>query len=166
MQKLAHIVLLSSLVLLASCSSFNSKSAADNAVVPIVATPDLTGSGEVPPPAVPATAANPDETPTTTTDAGTTGTPVSATVGGLSSGDQDKLSHALDAPIGQPTTWVSTANCLTYTVVPTTKVTINGNPYCRKYNVKVERGARTSAYTGTACVGADSTWKVASESGN
>lgn len=155
---LPRITVILSVMLLSSCSSlpFGSTPSADQPVVPTTQV-DAATNGTTP------AASAPDETPTTTTDAGTTNAAVG---GGMSASDQGKLSHALDAPLGQPTTWVSETNGTTYTVVPTAKVNINGNPYCRKYNVKSEKGSQSNAYTGTACVSADSSWKVASQSGN
>lgn len=156
---LPKLSVLASIILLSSCSSLNfGGSSSAPAVVPVTQADADATQGTAPA----ATPTTPEETATTTTDAGTTSTPVG---GGMSASDQDKLSHALDGPIGQPTTWVSETNGTTYTVVPTTKVTINGNPYCRKYNVKTEKGSRSNAYTSTACVSADSSWKVATESG-
>lgn len=139
---------------LSSCSSFNFGTTQPSAVQPIVPVTQADATLG----AAPDAQAQPEETATTTTDAGTTQTPVG---GGMSPSDQNKLSHALDAPLGQPTTWVSETNGTSYTVVPTTKVTINGNPYCRKYNVKTEKGSQSNAYTSTACVSADSSWKIA-----
>jgi surface antigen len=148
-------------LILVSCS--NHTNSAPSAVEPIVPVAAVDETDAAATPADPNQQAVPNETPTTTTDAGTTSTPVG---NGMSASDQNKLSHALDAPLGQPTSWVSESNGTSYTVVPTTKVTINGNPYCRKYNVKAERAGRSSAYTSTACVSSDSSWKVATETGN
>lgn len=73
--------------------------------------------------------------------------------------DRSRLSHALDSPIGKPTTWTNKQSGTTYTVTPTEKVVLNENPYCRRYTVVTIRGSRTKTTTGTACVGNDSSWR-------
>lgn len=74
--------------------------------------------------------------------------------------DKSKLSHALDKPLGKPTQWVNQNTGTTYTVVPTEKLAINGNPYCRKYTLTALRGGNTHEVNGTACVAAsNSNWE-------
>lgn len=73
--------------------------------------------------------------------------------------DQTALSHALDKAPGKSTHWTNKLNGTDYTVVPTRKITINGNPYCREYHVTITSGSNTRERTGTACVGQDSNWQ-------
>lgn len=75
--------------------------------------------------------------------------------------DRSKLAHALDNAPGKITQWVNRNSGISYTVTPTKKVTINGNPYCRVYEVVSNRGNKTEQMTGTACVAEDSSWQSA-----
>lgn len=80
----------------------------------------------------------------------------------MDSSDRSKLSHALDNPIGKATTWVNETTNTTYTVVPTKKITINGNPFCREYTMTESRGGRKYERYGTACVDTTSSkWQSA-----
>ncbi len=72
--------------------------------------------------------------------------------------DKSKLPRALDAGLGKATTWTNGSSGITYTVVPTRKVTIGGNQFCRSYSITAVRGGDTDQYTGTACLGDDSNW--------
>lgn len=72
--------------------------------------------------------------------------------------DRNKLSHALDAGIGKATSWVNTATGARYTVVPTQKVSVGGNPFCRKYKIATERNGSSKEVEGTACVATDGAW--------
>ena len=77
--------------------------------------------------------------------------------------DRTKLWHALDNAVGKPTHWVNSNTNIDYTAVPTEKVVIGGNPYCRKYTVSAIRNGNKEEMNGTACVGDDSNWKAVKE---
>jgi surface antigen len=96
------------------------------------------------------------------------GTPTAASgerigLGSMDSSDKSKMSHALDKPLGKSTHWVNESTGVAYTVVPTGKVSINGNPYCRRYTTTSEKGDRKRENSGTACVGSDSNWESISK---
>lgn len=74
--------------------------------------------------------------------------------------DKTKMFHALDKPLGKASEWTNQSTNIHYTVVPTEKVEINGNPFCRRYNVTAQRGGNSRQFSGTACVGADSNWQT------
>jgi surface antigen len=75
--------------------------------------------------------------------------------------DQSKLSHALDNGLGKSTQWTNAATGVTYTVVPTKKITLGDNPYCREYTVTSTKGGSTQQVNGTACLGKDASWRPA-----
>lgn len=81
----------------------------------------------------------------------------------MDSADKSKLHHALDNPIGKATTWINETTNVTYTVVPTKKVTIGGNPFCREYRLTEKRGSGSTRESyGTACVDTKSSkWQAA-----
>lgn len=72
--------------------------------------------------------------------------------------DKSKMSHALDGAPGKATTWQNASSGITYTVTPTRKVVISGNPFCREYQVKIARGSNSRDVTATACVTTDGSW--------
>lgn len=75
--------------------------------------------------------------------------------------DQDKMSHALDKPLGKATEWSNPRTGVNFTVTPIAKLTYNGNPYCRKYTIVSSRQGMQQQSTGTACVSAtDSSWQI------
>lgn len=77
--------------------------------------------------------------------------------------DKSKLSHALDKPLGKSTQWTNQNTGTMYTVVPTEKLTVNGNPFCRKYTVTASKGDKSRETNGTACVApASSNWESVS----
>lgn len=75
--------------------------------------------------------------------------------------DKSKLFHALDNPVGKSTQWMNANTKINYTVVPTKKVVLNGNPFCREYTIvaKYDNGVEQHV-SGKACVGADSNWQA------
>lgn len=77
----------------------------------------------------------------------------------MDSNDKNKMSHALDNPLGKATTWVNPASGVTYTVTPTRKVTVNGNSFCRSYTTSAARGTQTRVTSGTACVDQTGVWQ-------
>ncbi len=78
--------------------------------------------------------------------------------------DKEKLSHALDNKIGKPTQWVNENTGIHYLVMPTQKLVLNGNPYCRKYKVISSKNGSQRELNGTACVSAeDSSWQVVNQ---
>ena len=74
--------------------------------------------------------------------------------------DKSKLSHALDSPLGKSTHWSNEITGINYTVVPTAKLTIADNPFCRKYTITAARKSSTQQINGTACVGSDGNWQA------
>ena len=72
--------------------------------------------------------------------------------------DKQKLSRALDSAPGKATSWSNVSTGTSYTVVPTKKISINGNPFCREYNLTASRGGQTQEVRGNACVTADGDW--------
>lgn len=81
---------------------------------------------------------------------------------GMDSIDRSKLWHALDKPIGKTTSWTNASSNMSYTVVSTEKVTINGNNFCRRYQVTATPigGGNSRVTGGTACVGSDGNWEA------
>jgi surface antigen len=75
--------------------------------------------------------------------------------------DKNKMFHALDKGLGKSTEWTSPHSGISYSVVPTGKLTVNGNPYCRNYQVTGRKNNQGQTVTGTACVSpTDSSWQV------
>ncbi len=72
--------------------------------------------------------------------------------------DKSKMFHALDSAPGKATNWTNPNTGISYTVTPTKKVTLNGNPYCREYETTAVKGERQNQLNGTACVGQDGQW--------
>jgi surface antigen len=72
--------------------------------------------------------------------------------------DKVKFSHALDKSPGKSTSWTNDSNGINYTVTPIKKVSINGNPFCRQYEVVAVKGESHRTVNGTACVAADGAW--------
>lgn len=85
---------------------------------------------------------------------------VSGSIGGMDTNDRTKLSHSLDKTPGKSTQWVNESTGVSYTVVPTRKVTINGNPYCRAYSLTASKGGKSRTIEGTACVSTDGSWQA------
>ena len=75
--------------------------------------------------------------------------------------DRSKLSHALDGGIGKATSWQNVATGIEYTVIPTEKISINGNPFCRKYTITSVKSGQSRESSGTACVSSDGAWHPA-----
>ncbi|RDI43352.1 RT0821/Lpp0805 family surface protein [Aquicella lusitana] len=76
--------------------------------------------------------------------------------------DKTKMTRALDKPLGKSTEWENVSTGIRYTVVPTQKLTLNGNPFCRKYTITAAKGEKKRELQGTACVGDDGNWKAVS----
>ena len=77
--------------------------------------------------------------------------------------DRSKMTHALDKAPGKSTEWVNEISETAYTVVPTKKVTINGNPYCRQYHITaVMKNQQELSHDGTACISQSGVWQAAS----
>lgn len=74
--------------------------------------------------------------------------------------DRSKLSHALDKAPGNSTAWVNSNTGISYVVVPTKKITIGDNPYCRAYNVTAAKDGKSRELSGSACVGPDGSWQA------
>ncbi len=83
--------------------------------------------------------------------------------GGMDSADRMKMSRALDNPPGKSTHWVNPSSGVSYTLVPTHKVVMNGNPYCRQYTLtSTSSGGSSHQSSGTACVSSDGSWQAVS----
>lgn len=76
----------------------------------------------------------------------------------MNSDDKNKMSRALDAGTGKATHWVNGLTGIAYTVTPIRKVVIQDNPFCREYQVDVEKGDMKKQIHGTACVTTDGSW--------
>src|SRR5688572_26658893 len=51
--------------------------------------------------------------------------------------DRLKMNQALESnPVGKPAYWKNAQNGNSYTVIPESNVTVDGNPYCREYRTK------------------------------
>ena len=72
--------------------------------------------------------------------------------------DRVKMSRGLDNPVGKPATWISSNTGAKYTVMPTRKIHINGNPHCREYSITATMGSHTQQYNGVACIASDGDW--------
>lgn len=72
--------------------------------------------------------------------------------------DKSKMSRALDAALGKSSHWENGATGINYTVTPTQKEVIQGNPFCRHYQVIVAKGEYKKVINGTACVTTDGNW--------
>jgi surface antigen len=75
--------------------------------------------------------------------------------------DKSKLYHALDGGIGKATSWDNVATGTEYTVIPTEKISVGGNPYCRRYTITSVKNRISRQMTGTACVSSDGAWHPA-----
>lgn len=72
--------------------------------------------------------------------------------------DRVRLSRALDKAPGKSTSWENAMTGTNYTVTPIRKISVNGNPFCREYQVEASRGDNKRESTGTACVATDGGW--------
>ena len=76
----------------------------------------------------------------------------------MDSNDKSKMMHALDNSPGKSTQWTNGVSGVSYTVVPTRKVVIQNNPFCREYHITAAKGAYKREINGTACVTTDGVW--------
>lgn len=76
--------------------------------------------------------------------------------------DRSKMSKGLDGGLGKATHWVNNRTSISYTVTPTAKLTLKGNPFCRKYNLSADNHGHVSQFSGTACLESDGEWHPAS----
>jgi len=72
--------------------------------------------------------------------------------------DKSKASKGLDGAVGKEVRWTNAMSQTTYVMIPTEKVTINQNPYCRKYRMQRIVHDNTQEMNGTACIGSDGNW--------
>lgn len=79
-------------------------------------------------------------------------------VGSMTADDRSKLARALDAGTGKSTQWQNGVTGITYSVTPTRKVEIKGNPFCREYSVTATKNGQPRTINDTACVTTDGTW--------
>ena len=79
----------------------------------------------------------------------------------MDASDKDKLSHALDKPLGKATQWQNSRSGITYSVVPTKKLTVKENHFCREYFLTATHNNAKNEFTGVACVSpADNNWQA------
>lgn len=76
----------------------------------------------------------------------------------MDANDKAKMLHALDSAPGKATHWVNDNTGVSYTVTPTKKISLHGNPYCREYETTVTKDSSEHKNYGRACVGADGSW--------
>lgn len=87
------------------------------------------------------------------------GNPIGGSVAqSMDSFDRVKLNRALDKAPGTATNWVNENTGSSYSVTPIQKLTVNGNPLCRRYQVISVRAGNRQQTTGTACVASDGAW--------
>lgn len=72
--------------------------------------------------------------------------------------DKVKMARALDASPGKATHWENGSSGISYTVTPIRKVVIQGNPFCREYEVAVMKGEYKKVIREKACVTTDGSW--------
>ncbi len=87
--------------------------------------------------------------------------PVGGTIAqAMDSNDREKMFRALDKSIGKPTQWVNQRTQIKFTVVPTAKVAVQGNQFCRKYMVTAIGHQNKQQTNGLACVSqTNSAWQ-------
>lgn len=91
------------------------------------------------------------------------GAVVGALVGGvigksMDDNDKSQMNAAMNNQSGKPTHWTNKKTGATYTVVPTSRITVNGNPNCRKfYTTAIINGKHQRVY-GVACPDAKGVW--------
>lgn len=72
--------------------------------------------------------------------------------------DKSKLSKALDKALGKMTEWTNDMTGITYRIVPTQKIVVDGNQFCRKYTITVIKNQDSQELSGSACVTEDGNW--------
>ena len=89
---------------------------------------------------------------------------VGALIGGYvgSSMDSSDKSHMYTSvSTGHPANWVNSNTHTVYSVNPSSQyITVNGNPYCRKYTTVATIHHKSHKVHGIACRQADGTWKA------
>lgn len=92
------------------------------------------------------------------------GVAVGALVGGLIGHSMDAVDkeHVYTAVnSGQPIAWKNAKTHAVYKVKPYGHyVTVNGNPYCRKYTTTARMGGKVHRVHGTACRQSDGSWQA------
>lgn len=78
----------------------------------------------------------------------------------MDANDKEKLSKALDAALGKPSSWKNPINDIAYTVTPIQKAKVAGNKICRSYTVQADNKGRIEQIRGIACIGDKGTWQV------
>ncbi len=97
--------------------------------------------------------------PLAVSDIPSSGAPIGGSIEkAMDKSDRNRMLKALDKAPGKPTTWTNNRTSIKYVVVPTRKIVINDNPFCRKYQTTASRGESTKQMFGTACVGSDGNW--------
>jgi surface antigen len=80
----------------------------------------------------------------------------------MDSSDKDKMNSAMtNNPTNKATTWKNSSTGTKYTVAPTSsKMTVNGNPDCRRYYSTAIIDGKKQKVSGIACQQADGTWQA------
>lgn len=80
----------------------------------------------------------------------------------MESSDTQRVNDAMENnPTNQATTWTNQKTGTRYTVAPTSnKMTINGNPNCRRYYTTAVIDGRKQKVSGIACQQDDGSWKA------
>lgn len=73
--------------------------------------------------------------------------------------DAAKTNAALNQQIGQPTHWTNPKTGVSYTIVPTKRMTVNGNPNCVKYYTTAVVNGKSQRVYGAACRASNGTWQ-------
>ena len=83
----------------------------------------------------------------------------------MDSTDSVKMNSAMNNPTNQTTHWKNKKTGARYSMTPTSnRMTVNGNPNCRKYHsTAVINGEKHRVY-GVACLQSDGTWKAVNAS--
>ncbi|OGT45866.1 MAG: hypothetical protein A3E83_00620 [Gammaproteobacteria bacterium RIFCSPHIGHO2_12_FULL_41_20] len=74
--------------------------------------------------------------------------------------DKMQMSQALNNPNGKSTSWTNKSTGTIYKVTPVKTVTVDGNPYCRKYRATAYIDGKKQQIYGTACRQKDGAWQT------
>ncbi|OAI49277.1 hypothetical protein AYO45_02925 [Gammaproteobacteria bacterium SCGC AG-212-F23] len=75
--------------------------------------------------------------------------------------DRARLNSALETNnVGQPAYWTNQKTGVSYDVVPTRNVNVEGNQYCREYRTTANIAGKRQQVYGTACRQPDGSWQA------
>jgi surface antigen len=78
----------------------------------------------------------------------------------MDANDNEKVSKALDAALGKPTSWKNPISDIAFVVTPIQKIRTSDNKICRTYSLKADRNGQIDEVRGTACVSDKGAWQV------